>query len=75
MKPIRLELIDGAILVVYFVFVLGLDCAQALHAFEYRFLSVGPLYSHLGAGLAFLSANLGAQEVIGMAASGANTES
>lgn len=27
------------------------------------------------AGLAFLSANLGAQEVIGMAASGANTES
>src|SRR6476620_3568967 len=54
MKPIRLELVDGAILVVYFAFVLS-----------------GRLIPTWVAGLAFLSANLGAQEVIGMAASGA----
>src|SRR5438477_4757438 len=72
MKPIRLELIDGAILVVYFAFVLGIGFVlkRYMRSSTDFFLS-GRLIPTWVAGLAFLSANLGAQEVIGMAASGA----
>src|SRR5205809_3741972 len=72
MKPIRLELIDGAILVVYFAFVLGIGFVlkRYMRSSTDFFLS-GRLIPTWVAGLAFLSANLGEQEVIGMAASGA----
>src|SRR5205085_3055226 len=72
MKPIRLELVDGAILVVYFAFVLGIGFVlkRYMRSSTDFFLS-GRLIPTWVAGLAFLSANLGAQEVIGMAASGA----
>src|SRR5213594_4184811 len=72
MKPIRLELIDGAILVVYFAFVLGIGFVLKRHMRSSTdFFLSGRLIPTWMAGLAFLSANLGAQEVIGMAASGA----
>src|SRR5438105_4604181 len=72
MKPIRLELVDGAILVVYFAFVLGIGFVLKRHMRSSTdFFLSGRLIPTWVAGLAFLSANLGAQEVIGMAASGA----
>src|SRR6266446_828548 len=72
MKPIRLDLIDGAILIVYFVFVLGIGFVLKRHMrTSTDFFLSGRLIPTWVAGLAFLSANLGAQEVIGMAASGA----
>src|SRR6188472_2987846 len=68
----QLIAIDWIILGVYFVFVLGIGYALR------RYVRTGSDYFLSGrsipawiAGLAFLSANLGAQEVIGMAASGA----
>src|SRR5438045_2810307 len=72
MKPIRLGVIDGAILIVYFAFVLGVGFVlkRYMRTSTDFFLS-GRLIPAWVAGLAFLSANLGAQEVIGMAASGA----
>src|SRR6476646_1581323 len=72
MKPIRLELIDGAILVFYFAFVLGIGFVLKRHMRSSTdFFLSGRLIPTWVAGLAFLSANLGAQEVVGMAASGA----
>src|SRR6267154_557012 len=72
MKPIRLDLIDGAILIVYFVFVLGIGFVLKRHMrTSTDFFLSGRLIPTWVAGLAFLSANLGAQEVVGMAASGA----
>src|ERR1700755_3391635 len=72
MKPIRLELLDGAILIVYFAFVLGIGFVLKRHMRSSTdFFLSGRLIPTWVAGLAFLSANLGAQEVIGMAASGA----
>src|SRR6201982_1174850 len=72
MKPIHLGLIDGAILVVYFTFVLGIGFFLKRHMRSSTdFFLSGRLIPTWVAGLAFLSANLGAQEVIGMAASGA----
>src|SRR5450432_3380521 len=72
MEPIHLGLIDGAILVIYFAFVLGIGFVlkRYMRTSTDLFLS-GRLIPAWVAGLAFLSANLGAQEVIGMAASGA----
>src|SRR3981189_3120508 len=72
MQPIHLGLIDGAILVIYFAFVLGIGFVlkRQMRTSTDFFLS-GRLIPAWVAGLAFLSANLGAQEVIGMAASGA----
>ena len=72
MQPIHLGLIDGAILVIYFAFVLGIGFVlkRYMRTSTDFFLS-GRLIPTWVAGLAFLSANLGAQEVIGMAASGA----
>jgi len=72
MSQIHLGAIDYAILIVYFAFVLGIGVALRRHvkSSEDFFLSGRSIPAWI-AGLAFLSANLGAQEVIGMAASGA----
>jgi SSS family solute:Na+ symporter len=69
---IQLGGIDYAILIVYFVFVLGIGWTlrRFVRSSEDFFLSGRSIPTWI-AGLAFLSANLGAQEVIGMAASGA----
>jgi SSS family solute:Na+ symporter len=69
---IQLGGIDYAILIIYFVFVLGIGWAlrRFVKSSEDFFLSGRSIPTWI-AGLAFLSANLGAQEVIGMAASGA----
>jgi SSS family solute:Na+ symporter len=68
----RLAAIDYAILGLYFVFVLGIGWAlrRYMRSSNDFFLSGRSIPAWV-AGLAFLSANLGAQEVIGMAASGA----
>jgi SSS family solute:Na+ symporter len=64
--------IDYAILVIYFVFVLGIGWAlkRYMKGSADYFMSGRSIPAWV-TGLAFLSANLGAQEVIGMAASGA----
>lgn len=68
----HLATVDWAILVIYFAFVLGIGLVlrRSVRTSEDFFLS-GRAIPAWVAGLAFLSANLGAQEVIGMAASGA----
>ena len=72
MERIHLGGIDYTILIVYFVFVLGIGWAlrRLIRNSEDFFLSGRSIPAWI-AGLAFISANLGAQEVIGMAASGA----
>src|SRR6266702_2622149 len=72
MDSIRLMPIDYVILIIYFAFVLGIGFVlkRYMRTSTDFFLS-GRLIPTWVAGLAFLSANLGAQEVIGMAASGA----
>ena len=69
---IELHAIDYLILGIYFVFVLGIGWAlkRYIKSGSDFFLSGRSLPAWV-CGLAFLSANLGAQEVIGMAASGA----
>jgi SSS family solute:Na+ symporter len=69
---IQLGAIDYAILIVYFGFVLGIGWAlrRYVRNSDDFFISGRSIPTWI-AGLAFLSANLGAQEVIGMAASGA----
>jgi solute:Na+ symporter, SSS family len=64
--------IDYAILVIYFLFVLGIGWAlkRYMKGSTDFFLSGRSIPAWV-TGLAFISANLGAQEVIGMAASGA----
>ncbi|MFL5541745.1 MAG: sodium:solute symporter family protein [Longimicrobiaceae bacterium] len=68
----QLHAIDYAILALYFAFVLGIGVAlrRQMRSSTDFFLSGRSIPAWV-AGLAFLSANLGAQEVIGMAASGA----
>src|SRR3954465_15271776 len=68
----QLIAIDWMILGVYFIFVLGIGYAlrRYMRPSTDYFLSGRSIPAWV-AGLAFLSANLGAQEVIGMAASGA----
>jgi SSS family solute:Na+ symporter len=68
----QLIAIDWVILGVYFVFVLGIGYTlrRYMRTSTDYFLSGRSIPAWV-AGLAFLSANLGAQEVIGMAASGA----
>ena len=68
----NLTTIDWLIMLLYFVFVLGIGFALK------RFMKTSKDYLQAGrslpawiCGLAFISANLGAQEVIGMGASGA----
>src|SRR6478609_4545732 len=64
--------IDYVIMLIYLAFVLGIGLAlkRFMRTSEDFFLSGRSIPAWV-AGLAFLSANLGAQEVIGMAASGA----
>jgi SSS family solute:Na+ symporter len=70
--PIQLGGIDYAILVLYFIFVLGIGWALKRHMKgSTDFFLSGRSIPVWITGLAFLSANLGAQEVIGMGASGA----
>ncbi len=71
-SQIHLTFVDYAILVIYFVFVIGIGAwlKRAMTGGQ-GFLTSGRSIPAWVTGLAFLSANLGAQEVIGMAASGA----
>src|SRR5436189_4608092 len=68
----KLTFIDWAIMLIYFVFVVGIGFAlkRYMKTTTDFFLSGRSIPAWI-AGLAFLSANLGAQEVIGMGASGA----
>src|SRR6202795_3014115 len=68
----RLEFIDYAILALYFVFVLaiGFMIRRRVQSSE-DFLTSGRSVPVWITSLAFLAANLGAQEVVGMCASGA----
>ena len=78
MPSFRIELapVDYLILVVYFLFVLGIGWALKRYMkTSSDFFMSGRAIPAWVCGLAFLSANLGAQEVIGMAASGASTGS
>jgi len=72
MHGIQLHIVDYALLSIYFVFVLGIGFAlkRSTKTSADFFLSGRAIPAWI-AGLAFISANLGAQEVIGMAASGA----
>jgi SSS family solute:Na+ symporter len=72
MTSIQLGLIDYVILAIYFVFVLGIGWAlrHYMKTSADFFLSGRSIPAWI-TGLAFISANLGAQEVIGMGASGA----
>lgn len=68
----KLTLIDWLIMAIYFIFVVGIGFALKRYIrTSTDFLISGRSIPAWIAGLAFLSANLGAQEVIGMAASGA----
>jgi SSS family solute:Na+ symporter len=71
-QRVQLGAIDYATLIVYFAFVLGIGWVlrRSVRSSEDFFLSGRSIPAWI-AGLAFISANLGAQEVIGMAASGA----
>ena len=72
MQQITLGGIDYTILLVYFAFVVGIGWVLRRYMKSSDdFLLSGRTIPAWVAGLAFLSANLGAQEVIGMAASGA----
>src|ERR687885_2996090 len=68
----KLTIIDWIIMLVYFVFVLGIGWAlkRYMKTSTDFFLSGRSIPAWI-TGLAFISANLGAQEVIGMGASGA----
>ncbi len=72
MSVIHLGFIDSLILAIYFSFVLGIGWAlkKYMKTSSDFFLSGRSIPAWI-AGLAFISANLGAQEVIGMGASGA----
>ncbi|HXE63682.1 MAG TPA: sodium:solute symporter family protein [Bryobacteraceae bacterium] len=72
MFRIELHAIDYAILAIYFAFVLGVGWALRRYVTTSSdfFLSGRAIPAWI-TGLAFISANLGAQEVIGMGASGA----
>lgn len=69
---IKLNFIDYSILAIYLAFVIGIGFAlkKYMNSAEDFFLS-GRSIPGWVCGLAFISANLGAQELIGMAASGA----
>jgi SSS family solute:Na+ symporter len=69
---VNLTVIDWIIMLVYFVFVLGIGVVLRRRVkTSTDFFLAGRAIPAWVAGLAFISANLGAQEVIGMAASGA----
>jgi len=67
-----LTFIDWLVMLVYFAFVIGIGLISRRYTkTSDDFFQAGRSMPAWVAGLAFLSANLGAQEVIGMAASGA----
>jgi solute:Na+ symporter, SSS family len=68
----KLTFVDWAVMLIYFMFVLGIGFAlkRYMKTSTDFFLSGRSIPAWI-TGLAFLSANLGAQEVIGMGASGA----
>jgi SSS family solute:Na+ symporter len=69
---VNLTSIDWAIMLVYFIFVLGIGfLLKRKVKTSTDFFLAGRAIPAWVCGLAFISANLGAQEVIGMAASGA----
>jgi SSS family solute:Na+ symporter len=69
---VNLSTIDWLIMLVYFVFVLGIGFALKRYMRTSNdFFLAGRSIPAWVCGLAFISANLGAQEVIGMGASGA----
>ncbi|HEY9014405.1 MAG TPA: sodium:solute symporter family protein, partial [Gemmatimonadales bacterium] len=72
MNATGLATVDYAIIAVYFMFVLGVGwiVRRTVHTSK-DFFEAGRRTPAWVAGLAFVSANLGAQEVIGMGASGA----
>jgi SSS family solute:Na+ symporter len=64
--------LDWLLMLVYFVFVLGIGVAlKSKTTTSTAFFQAGRAIPAWVCGLAFISANLGAQEIIGMAASGA----
>jgi SSS family solute:Na+ symporter len=72
MQPIHLAWVDYAILIAYVAFVLGIGWALARYMKSSSdFLTSGRSIPTWVTGLAFISANLGALELVGMAASGA----
>jgi solute:Na+ symporter, SSS family len=69
---VSLSIVDWLIMLVYFVFVLGIGFALKRYMRTSNdFFLAGRSIPAWVCGLAFISANLGAQEVIGMGASGA----
>src|ERR1700676_1190609 len=69
---VNLSIIDWLIMLVYFAFVLGIGFALKRYMRTSNdFFLAGRSIPAWVCGLAFISANLGAQEVIGMGASGA----
>jgi solute:Na+ symporter, SSS family len=69
---VELGLIDYLIMVIYFIFVLGIGWFLRKHMKNANaFLEAGRSIPAWVAGLAFISANLGALEVMGMCGSGA----
>ena len=72
MQPIQLHWIDYTILLAYVAFVLGIGFALTRYMkTSSDFLTSGRSIPTWVTGLAFISANLGALELAGMAASGA----
>lgn len=72
METIGLQLIDWAIMLIYFVFVLGIGWALKRYMKNASaFLEAGRSLPAWVTGLAFISTNLGALEVMGMTGSGA----
>ncbi len=68
----ELRFVDYAIMIIYFAFVLGIGWALKKYMKDSTaFLQAGRSLPAWVTGLAFVSANLGALEVMGMAASGA----
>jgi SSS family solute:Na+ symporter len=69
---LNLTFIDGLVIFVYFAFVLGVGFALKRYTRTSKdFFQAGRAVPAWICGLAFISANLGAQEIIGMSASGA----
>jgi SSS family solute:Na+ symporter len=72
MQNVQLGLIDYAILTIYVVFVIGIGFALRRYMKSSSdFLTSGRSIPAWVTGLAFISANLGALELVGMTASGA----
>src|SRR6476659_7803871 len=72
MPTVQLGFLDYAILFIYVAFVIGIGFALRRYLKSSSdFLTSGRSIPAWVTGLAFISANLGAQEIIGMAASGA----